>query len=92
MKKTVQVISKSLVVDHHIRAVLCDGNWIKLPPAEWKFLLRIAGPNWNAAGTTGRFRKRAERLRRRIGTVRVDLVRGMGYRLADPIQARKVAR
>jgi hypothetical protein len=74
-------LSSTLVVDTRIKSVLCDREWVVLPPAEWNFLLRIAGPNWMTAGIGARNRKRAERLRQRIGSVNVELVRGHGYRL-----------
>lgn len=82
MKKRMKTLGSTLVADTEIRAIRRDREWIELTPAEWNFLLRISGANWMTARINQRNRKRAERLRRRIGTAHVELVRGRGYRLA----------
>ena len=81
MSSTIKTLGNTLVVDTRIRSVLCGRRWVTLPRREWEFLLMISSPKWvNSDMTTGN-RMLACRLRRRIGTLHVELVRGHGYRL-----------
>lgn len=84
MSEGIKTLGKTLIVNTDIRAVLQDHRWVTLPPKEWKFLLRISGPNWARGIPTVNERRTATRLRERIGFVYVESVRGMGYRLGKP--------
>lgn len=84
MSATIKTLGSVLVVDTKIRSVLIDQRWKAIPLAEWKFLLRISRKKVSRARATAYDRKVASRLRRRIGSLHVELVRGHGYRLGTP--------